>query len=546
MESLNALLAGPNDAVRSYGSLHPLHQQKKTTVAGTPIPSTSSSNPNEPWLQITDISFSGHLATQRQINRASPEGYDIEQAFRDLPDLLSGHARIYDINAGGVTPALEKYLRPLFPGIPKVNPDSKSLIGSEDTRYSKGTVGSQWAQRSGSASQWNPLHVPCTYFPVEKQYDDLDFGPSFALFSCNIVTEDKLLVLYERPFDSFKAPMSRPLGPAYADSIYQTSPQSNVSSREAFTKFLLLVLFQLHIESLTRVCQRTFPSGSHEMLYRGTADVQKKIARIRNCTEYHKHVCRLVDMTELTARHLEIETSGLSPTSIAEYIIEVKSLSAQLARISRDNMDRYQHGWDAYREIINVHESQSVKRLTMLATVFLPLSLSSSILAMSTRLVDLHLLLYDFVGVSLILGSLAFTLYSTIAAVNELWARYAKEEKLSRIEMEKEKTERNSSSEMFIACSRWIYWDMLEIWYSVFLVAFWIGLTVSFVIGMVDDVMFGLKFLGYFTAGIVTLAIIASAARVVYEIYRTLNWTRTTTFPHPDSEAVMAMNISTP
>lgn len=317
-------------------------------------------------------------------------------------------------------------------------------------------------------------------------------------------------VLYERPY--VVGETSRALGYVYADVLQQEFPQDNARSRVVFVKLLLLVMFQLHIERLTRICQHTFPSTSHEMLYRGAANVPKTIARIRNCTEYHKHVCQLVDMVDLTTRNLEIETTGSPPTALAEYVLDIRSLSTQLAKISQDNMDRYQKAWEAYRDILNVHESQGVKRLTMLATIFLPLSLSSSILAMSTRLAHLHILLYDFVGVFLILGSLALVFYIIITFGNKVSDWLGKQKVLALIMTEKKSR------------SRWAFWLLvlgrLRNSGIIVIALFWIGLTVSFVIGMVDDVIYGLKFLGYYLAGMAAFVLMATYANWPYEVYR--------------------------
>lgn len=212
-------------------------------------------------------------------------------------------------------------------------------------------------------------------------------------------------VLYERP------PKYKALGPVFAASYPQATPQSSARLRIVFVKLLLLALSQLHTERLTDVCYRTFPSTTHELLYRGNADVPTTIARIRNCTEYCKHVDQLVAMTRLTIDNLELEFLNSVPTTLAEYLLEVSASSTQLAQISRDNTQRYESAWMAYRDTLDVCESQGVKRLTLLATIFLPLSLSASILAMNARFRDLHLLLFDFVGVFFVLGSFALMIY---------------------------------------------------------------------------------------------------------------------------------------
>ncbi len=47
----------------------------------------------------------------------------------------------------------------------------------------------------------------------------------------------------------------------------------------------------------------------------------------------------------------------------------------------------------------SIRESHAVKRLAILASIFLPLSLSSGILSMQSRLTDIHLVLWDFIAV---------------------------------------------------------------------------------------------------------------------------------------------------
>lgn len=57
----------------------------------------------------------------------------------------------------------------------------------------------------------------------------------------------------------------------------------------------------------------------------------------------------------------------------------------------------------------NNHQAESLSRLTILATCFLPLSVSATVLSMQTRFAKLGFLLYDLVGVTFLLGLLAWT-----------------------------------------------------------------------------------------------------------------------------------------
>jgi hypothetical protein len=57
---------------------------------------------------------------------------------------------------------------------------------------------------------------------------------------------------------------------------------------------------------------------------------------------------------------------------------------------------------------IGILEAESVKRLTILATVFLPLSLGTGLLSMQSRISNVHLVLYDYVGLILNMALLIF------------------------------------------------------------------------------------------------------------------------------------------
>ncbi|KAL8759418.1 MAG: hypothetical protein Q9199_000788 [Rusavskia elegans] len=292
------------------------------------------------WLHITDISLRGDTAIQRHLDLAPSETNDVEQLLLSLPDLADGHARIYDYVAGEGTPQLADYLQPLFPKAADVRPKSP--------RLSKSGLRSQWAGESIPTTEWDPLFVPCCDPLVEKQYDSLDWSPKVSLFTCKSIPGDRLLVLYERP------PRYKALGPVFAASYPQATPQSSARLRIVFVKLLLLALSQLHIERLTDVCYRTFPSTTHELLYYGDADVPQTIARIHNCTEYSKHVDQLVAMTRLTIDNLELEFLNAAPTTLAEYLLEVSASSIQLAQISRDNTQRYESAWMAYRDTLTL------------------------------------------------------------------------------------------------------------------------------------------------------------------------------------------------
>ena len=67
-------------------------------------------------------------------------------------------------------------------------------------------------------------------------------------------------------------------------------------------------------------------------------------------------------------------------------------------------------------------QAVSVNRLTLLAAIFLPLSLASSLLSMGTRALDLGVLWYDYLGISVFLVFFAVLVYQGLRASGRLSA----------------------------------------------------------------------------------------------------------------------------
>ncbi|KAI3393819.1 hypothetical protein diail_3595 [Diaporthe ilicicola] len=137
----------------------------------------------------------------------------------------------------------------------------------------------------------------------------------------------------------------------------------------------------------------------------------------------------------------------------------------------------------------NVEESSSLWILTVIASLFLPLSLACGILSMQTRLKDLHLLLYDFCGVTVLMATLLVLLLLVVKACLMASERFKREMSSGG----------SLAKQVFIASS------------ASFAFLFWDAVVVSFVVGMTKDVRIGGIILGsavaYFAAS--ALAIIA-------------------------------------
>jgi hypothetical protein len=133
---------------------------------------------------------------------------------------------------------------------------------------------------------------------------------------------------------------------------------------------------------------------------------------------------------------------------------------------------------------VSIDQSESLKRLTVLAVIFLPLSLSSSLLAMSTRFANLHLLLYDFLGVFVLLSSIALLIFITVGIGIKL-AASIRSRKWRKNPREQFDTSRRRREHLY-------FWLKSVCAYGVILVA-WALLLASFLIGMLKDVLLGVK-----------------------------------------------------
>ncbi|KAG4261197.1 hypothetical protein FPRO04_08188 [Fusarium proliferatum] len=150
--------------------------------------------------------------------------------------------------------------------------------------------------------------------------------------------------------------------------------------------------------------------------------------------------------------------------------------------------DRLDHDLKYLELARNINQTRGVQQLTLLATIFLPLSLAAGVLSMQTRFRDLGTLVYDFFGVVVLLAAIVLIimiLLSLVAVVKEL------DSKVLQIE---------SYRESF----------RVKVLLMVNIALFVFGCLVlsSFLIGMFKDVSLGATILGYGVAAICGLCMI--------------------------------------
>ncbi|KAF1954816.1 hypothetical protein CC80DRAFT_448519 [Byssothecium circinans] len=102
---------------------------------------------------------------------------------------------------------------------------------------------------------------------------------------------------------------------------------------------------------------------------------------------------------------------------------EMRATCADLTKSSTRLSTRLASHLHLFEQLRNFNNSLSVWLLALLASIFLPLSLASSLLSMQSRLADLHFLLYDFCGVIVLLG----TIVLVIIILLRVYARLAEQ-----------------------------------------------------------------------------------------------------------------------
>lgn len=156
---------------------------------------------------------------------------------------------------------------------------------------------------------------------------------------------------------------------------------------------------------------------------------------------------------------------------------ETRAICTGLIKRSTDfstTLDNHLHLFELLR---GYEESRNVWTLGILASVFLPLSLATGILSMQSRLADLHLVLYDFCGVIVLLGTAVLIIITLLKKYKAL-----------------------CECMMILTHGSWYNMDFYPIfryWFWVFCFGACGLLSSSFIVGMTRSVELGWRILGY-------------------------------------------------
>lgn len=169
-------------------------------------------------------------------------------------------------------------------------------------------------------------------------------------------------------------------------------------------------------------------------------------------------------------------------TFIAEIQCRCTDIIKTTSRFSR-NLDHNLKYLDVSR---NMQESMRVWILSALASIFLPLSVATGLLSMQTRFIDLHILLYDFCGVVVVIGTVLIVSFRLLRGYVYLRERF---QTWTPATVFQAKTQHLMGGNI-------AYFIMVSIWALI---------LASFLIGMIKDVSLGGKVLGYGIASVAGL-----------------------------------------
>jgi hypothetical protein len=227
-------------------------------------------------------------------------------------------------------------------------------------------------------------------------------------------------------------------------------------------------------------------------------------------------------IAQATQMYEELRASLNSLTTSTEALLQIlierlngsrplRILGPDLRALANDNTRRVlrrSEALDSHVKCIQLYKSVSDGSrswlISILASIFLPLSLACGILSMQTRLVNLHFLLYDFCGVLVLFGTMAIAIVIGARAYASWREAIAQRNRVAAFK------QRRPVIELTIGTSALLVWGLF---------------TASFLVGMIKDVILGLKILGFGTAGLAVLTcLIIFVNNVFWNVRQGQSW----------------------
>jgi hypothetical protein len=242
------------------------------------------------------------------------------------------------------------------------------------------------------------------------------------------------------------------------------------------------------------------------------SDCENILENIETTVESILFILRNLSQDHGTQSTLATNSKGVE-LSYRKKILALTELCETRRRYAKRKLQQIARLFEYQNASSNILQANSVKRLTILASVFVPISVAASILGMQTRFVDLHLLLYDLLGVTVILFTIMVLLFFFIR-IDFYWKEFKGYLKPWFIQAQHDHY-------LFSKYSSWRYWGALR--KLTWLTALAITLT-SFIVGMILNATLGAKILGYGLVSLFGITVITTAIIIVYEVVQIALW----------------------
>ena len=188
---------------------------------------------------------------------------------------------------------------------------------------------------------------------------------------------------------------------------------------------------------------------------------------------------------------------------------EIRLGQQDVRNMMKDLEDNVKDMMASAERSVNQRQENSLKRLTVVASIFLPLTLACSLLSMTRRVRELDALWWDWLGICFIIGFAIITGYRLSMWWNELmwrirrrWAQQPFHDMWQRARnrvIKQEGGNGNKVKRLLPAVTRWTVWTSKYLFYF--------GAIASFLVGMFTRIELGARSLGYSLAGAVALTI---------------------------------------
>jgi len=143
-----------------------------------------------------------------------------------------------------------------------------------------------------------------------------------------------------------------------------------------------------------------------------------------------------------------------------------------------------QHQWSLADLNAKKVDANNLSRLTLIATIFLPLSFSAGVLSMVARIKDLQWILYDYFGLVVATSLFVFTLYKVTSAIGFFFQFFGNRGRPGH--------EEGAWTLFFTG-----FLASLRIYFYTIAFLVWVVVVTSFIIGMAGDIPKSLDVLKY-------------------------------------------------